>query len=69
MTIQQHVDGNGIMGAGEASSEPNERDRAMRVREAMLMWLRAFEDMHDLPRSIPTRLERAPRTSGGHNKG
>jgi len=35
----------------------SERDKAMRVREAMLAWLRAFEEMHDLPRT-PTSRER-----------
>lgn len=59
MTTQQHVDGNGIIVQEKA---------AMRVREALLALLRSWEDMHDLPRSVPTRLERAPRTSGGHNK-
>jgi hypothetical protein len=31
---------------------------AMEVRNAMLAWLRAWEDMHGLPRSIPTLRER-----------
>lgn len=39
---------------------------AMRVREALLALLRSWEDMHGLPRSVPKRLERAPRASGGH---
>lgn len=49
-------------------SDPELRQRALRVREAKLAELRAFEDLYDLPRSVPTRLERAPRPSGGHNK-
>lgn len=31
---------------------------AMKVREAMRAWLRAFEDMHGLPRSFQTVAER-----------
>lgn len=38
-----------------------EREKALRVREAMLAWLRAFEDMHDLPRAVPTKVERGER--------
>lgn len=33
------------------------RMKAMKVREAMLADLRAFEDMYNLPRSIPTLRE------------
>ena len=35
-----------------------QRHRALRLREAKLADLRAFEEMHDLPRAIPTRRER-----------
>lgn len=47
-----------------------ERQKALRVREAMLAWLRAFEDMHDLPRAVPTKVERgeAPPKTGHHNR-
>lgn len=34
---------------------------AMRVRNAMRDWLRAWEDYHNLPRSFDTRAERANR--------
>lgn len=34
------------------------RMKAMKVREAMLADLRAFEDMYNLPRSVPTLRER-----------
>ena len=42
----------------------------MQVRNAYLALLRAFEDMYDLPRSIPTKVERgdAPPKSGHHNR-
>jgi hypothetical protein len=48
-----------------------EREKALRVREAMLAWLRAFEDMHDLPRAVPTKVERGERDAktGHHNRG
>lgn len=46
---------------------------AMRVREAKLADLRAWEDLHGLPRSIPAKVERRDhadiRPSGGHSKG
>ena len=47
-----------------------EREKAMQVRNAYLALLRAFEDMYDLPRSIPTKVERgdAPPKSGHHNR-
>jgi hypothetical protein len=47
-----------------------EREKALRVREAMLAWLRAFEDMHDLPRAVPTKVERGERDAktGHHNR-
>jgi hypothetical protein len=35
-----------------------QRTKALRVREAKLADLRAFEEMHELPRAIPTRRER-----------
>lgn len=34
---------------------------AMRLRNAMREWLRAFEDYHKLPHSFETRAERANR--------
>jgi len=34
------------------------RERAMRVRNALLEFLRAWEEYEDLPRSIPTLRER-----------
>lgn len=45
---------------------------ALRVREALLALLRAWEEMHALPRSIPTRAERLkeiPLDKGHHNRG
>jgi hypothetical protein len=36
----------------------NERDKALRLREAILALLRAWEEMYDLPRAVPTRRER-----------
>ncbi len=48
-----------------------EQAKAMRVRNALLELLRAWEDANDLPRAIPTKMEGrtgAPRTSGGHIK-
>lgn len=43
----------------DARDTLHQRDAAaMRVREAMLALLRAWEDMHDLPRSVPTQRER-----------
>lgn len=50
MTTQQHIDTYATMGTADPA--------AMRVREAMLALLRAWEDMHNLPRSVPTRRER-----------
>ena len=38
-----------------------EREKALAVRNAYLALLRAFEDMYDLPRSIPTKVERGER--------
>jgi hypothetical protein len=48
MTLQ--IDSHGTMGTINPA--------AMEVRNAMLAWLRAWEDMHGLPRSIPTLRER-----------
>lgn len=47
-----------------------EKQKALAVRNAYLALLRAWEDMHDLPRSIPTKVERgdAPPKSGHHNR-
>jgi hypothetical protein len=36
-----------------------ERDRALMVRQKMIELLRAFEDMYNLPRAIPTQRELA----------
>jgi hypothetical protein len=47
-----------------------ERQKALAVRNAYLALLRAFEDMYDLPRSIPTKVERGealPKTEH-HNR-
>jgi hypothetical protein len=41
-----------------AKRELSERDKALRVREAMLFLLRAWEEMYDLPRAVPTKRER-----------
>jgi hypothetical protein len=38
-----------------------EREKALAVRNAYLALLRAFEDMYDLPRSVPTKVERGER--------
>lgn len=62
-TIEQHVDSNGTMNLYDPA--------AMRVREAMLALLRAWEEMYALPRSIPTRAERAgemKQDKGHHNR-
>ncbi len=47
-----------------------EREKALAVRNAYLALLRAFEDMYDLPRSIPTKVERgeAPPKTEHHNR-
>jgi hypothetical protein len=47
-----------------------ERQKALAVRNAYLALLRAFEDMYDLPRSIPTKVERGERDpkQGHHNR-
>ncbi len=53
----------------DARDTLQERDAALRVREALLALLRSWEDMHDLPRSVPTRIERGlPRGGTGHTK-
>ena len=47
-----------------------EREKALAVRNAYLALLRAWEDMHDLPRSVPTKVERGdalPKTEH-HNR-
>lgn len=56
MTIEQHnpaLDTGGTITLYDPA--------AMRVREAMRAWLRAWEDMHGLPHSFDTRAERANR--------
>ena len=44
----------------------------MAVRNAMLAWLRAWEDRCGLPRSVPTKYERGdavkPADRGHHNR-
>jgi hypothetical protein len=42
----------------------------MRLRNAYLEVLRAFEDMHDLPRSVPSKVERGevPPKTEHHNR-
>jgi hypothetical protein len=44
--------------------------KALRVRNALLELLRAWEDLHDLPRAIPTRVERgeSERKTEHHNR-
>jgi hypothetical protein len=54
-----------------ATIDPRERrERVLRVRNALLELLRSWEDLNDLPRSIPTKVERreAPPPSGHHNR-
>jgi len=48
-----------------------EREKALAVRNAYLALLRAFEDMYDLPRSVPTKVERGERDAKQehHNRG
>ncbi len=48
MTTLQHIDNAAIL----------KRERALRVRNALLEFLRAWEEYEDLPRSIPTLRER-----------
>lgn len=47
-----------------------EQQRALDVRNALLALLRSWENMHDLPRSIPTKVERgeAPPKTEHHNR-
>lgn len=54
-TPQQHLDGYGTIMVDPA---------AMRVREALLALLRSWEEMHGLPRSVPTRAERGMERGG-----
>lgn len=80
MTTQQHVDGYGIIVSDETIERivalvleriaEMQRPKLLRVREAILMDLRTFEDLHDLPRAIPTKVERgdASPKSGHHNR-
>ncbi|HEX6293430.1 MAG TPA: hypothetical protein VFZ66_29885 [Herpetosiphonaceae bacterium] len=48
------------------------RPAAMKVREALLALLRGWEDLFDLPRSVPTRVERGevvrPERREHHNR-
>lgn len=67
MTIQpQNLDQRAIISDDEAERiavllftkfQERLRGKALKVREAMLADLRAFEDMYNLPRSIPTLRE------------
>ena len=52
-TPQQNVDTSVILKPAHT-----EREKALRVREAWLALLRAWEDMYDLPRAVPTRREK-----------
>ncbi len=52
-TSQQNIDQRGIL-----PTERTEREKALRVREAWLALLRAWEDMYDLPRAVPTRRDK-----------
>ena len=52
-TSQQNIDPHAIMKPAHT-----EREKALRVREAWLALLRAWEDMYDLPRAVPTRREK-----------
>lgn len=61
MTTQPIID-------AHATLEQEQYAAQMRFREAILALLRAWEEMNNLPRSIPTRAERASRTAGGHTK-
>ena len=44
--------------------------KVMRVRNALLELLRAWEELHDLPRAIPTKVERgeAEKKREHHNR-
>lgn len=47
-----------------------EREKALAVRNAQLQLLRAWEDMYNLPRSVPSKVERGdalPKTEH-HNR-
>ncbi len=52
-TTQQNIDGRATIAV-----ERTEREKALRVREAWLALLRAWEDMYDLPRAVPTRRDK-----------
>lgn len=45
-------------------------EKVMRVRNSLRDLLRAYEEMHDLPRSFLTKVERgeAPPKQGHHNR-
>lgn len=40
------------------------REKALRFRQELIELLRALEDMHDFPRSVPTKEARIRSTSG-----
>ncbi len=52
-TSQQNIDASVILKPAHT-----EREKALRVREAWLALLRAWEDMYDLPRAVPTRRDK-----------
>ena len=55
-----------------ANTPPSHDPKHLRVRNALLELLRAYEDAHDLPRSIPTKFERGdavkPEKREHHNR-
>lgn len=64
--MQQYIDAYAILETTEGAP----RDKAMRLREELIHLLRVLEDMHGLPRSIPSKVERgeAPPKTGHHNR-
>lgn len=67
-TPEQFIDIRATMGTTDAA--------ALAVRNALLALLRSWEDMHNLPRSVPTRVERGLERGGRsefapphHNRG
>ncbi len=52
-TTQQNIDASVIIKPAHT-----EREKALRVRNALLELVRSWEDMNDLPRAIPTLRER-----------
>lgn len=72
MTTTQPLDAHGILSEEQITTAIRAamRENAMRVREAKLADLRAWEELWDLPRSIPTRAERNGdlKKTGHHNR-